>query len=135
MKRIHRLRIAMRLAADFGLVLQVQQLVDQLLPGHLAVYRELTGLEPQLPPMRIMVTADGLDEKGKIGVHVPPGDDGHFSVLKIHPKVFDQPGLPEQVVRHELIHYVANNDGKDPVHGELFNLMAERLGLPRELRD
>lgn len=118
-----------------ALTAQAKRLVDQLLPKTLDTFHQISGSLPEIPQLHLGVSPVGLENKGKIGVHRPPDLAKPYSTIVIHPKAFKKPSYLRAVVQHELIHYVSNGLGKGVKHGDLFNQMGERLGLPQELRD
>ena len=123
-----RLAMTMRLAS----LAQLQELVDQLLPGTIIARDRLVG--PRLTP-QLVLRVEAPPVKGKIGGHEGPKPGRPFSVLRIAPRAFDNPSYLRIVVQHELIHFVlqANNDPNP--HDGAFTVLAEALGIPKKYQD
>lgn len=100
------------------------------------VYKEVTGKDLELPKIEIKI--DPTIKNGKIGGFSHP-DDGCIEcngVLGIKPKALDNLDYLEDVIVHELIHASIGEDL--PTHKEhsgLFQLLADKMGLPHERRD
>lgn len=113
---------------------QAQTIAARLITKTLEAFANVTGSLAETPSLYVGVSPVNLDTLGKIGAHESPNEVTPYSVITVHPKVFDRPGFINHVIQHELIHSVINSNGVTP-HGKLFNRMAERLGLPKEMRD
>lgn len=83
-----------------------------------------------LPPLSIERGQPPKD--GAIAVHKRPTPDNPVSKITIHPKA--EGGYLREVVKHELIHYVIQDRDADP-HDELFQEVADRMGLPERYQD
>lgn len=98
------------------------------------VYKNVTGENLILPKIDIKIDPNIKD--GKIGGFNHPDYNGDNGELGIKPKALKNMDYLEDVITHELIHAAIGDDlSSHQEHGELFNRIAEKMGLPLDRRD
>ena len=69
-----------------------------------------------------------------VGLTEPPTDRRPYTVISIAPSSARDPRYLRQVVLHECIHIAVASDGGPP-HNDLFNAIADKVGLESDHRD
>ena len=110
-------------------------MVNQSLQKCLAARKEITGTSLDLAPGSVSAGFSVVRLKaGTIGLTEPASDRRPYTVVSIAPSAAKDPKYLRQVVLHECAHIaVAANGG--PPHNELFEAIAESVGLDPEHQD
>lgn len=93
--------------------------------------KDVLGRDTELEPVRVTVSDSELPE-GKIGSYTHPTAKKKFGLLKVSPRAFSTEKY-KHVIAHELIHALIGP--KDDPHGEIFQKIADELGMPKKLQD
>ena len=109
-------------------------LVKELLPGVFKAYLNVMDEEPELRDLSLGISEATL-MKGKIGEHDGPRDGLPYSIITIHPKALKDKRYLEEVVKHELIHYLTSKKCDRYAHDADFQDIATEMKLPVEYRD
>jgi len=100
-----------------------------------AARKEITGTAPDLPPRSVSAAFSVVRLKaGTVGLTEPPTDRRPYTVISIDPVAAKDVKYLWQVVLHECCHIVVGSNGGPP-HNDLFNAIADRVGLDPEHRD
>lgn len=111
-------------------------LVDQMLQECLEARREITGSAPDLTPGSVSAGFSSVRlMPNTIGLTEPPTDRRPYTVISIAPQAAKDPRYLRQVILHECIHIAVANGSSATPHNDLFNAVAERLGLDPKHRD
>jgi DNA topoisomerase IB len=129
-------RVARQYIEDECKARKVYDCIDKMMPEVFQAYVEVMGELPANPiPIMIGINKWDLPE-GKIGSFKFPDNAGMPGILTISPEAFDDKGAPYWwVTTHELIHVLLGKKDINRAHGEKFQQMAEKLGIPEEYRD
>jgi len=128
-------RVAQQYVEDVKKARMVYECIDEMMPKVYRAYREVMGSRPKLRPIMIGINNWDLPE-GKIGSFKFPDNDGNPGLLTVSPEAFDEDGARYWwVVTHELIHVLLGKKDISRVHGEKFQEMADKLGIPEKYRD
>jgi len=92
---------------------------------------KVTGNRPECGPVRVAVNDWDLP-KDKVGSYVHPTEKATYGLLTVSPDNFSSEKY-KHVIAHELIHGLIG-PMEDP-HGEIFTMIADELGMPKELQD
>ena len=114
--------------------LALQEVATRFARGVLPMIAEVCddkGIGVDIPSVRVAVNDWDIPE-GKIGSFRHPNEEYDFGLLTISPKAFNDERY-KHVIAHELIHAVLGP--LDEPHGEVFQAVADRLGMPKELQD
>lgn len=117
--------------------LSLRKEVDLQLKKILPVYCKTTGHNNvRLNPLSVGFSRTRIPGRA-IGCHDKPTDLHPYSILTIKPSALRDPSYLEEVVKHELIHYVCHHHPENNVmpHGKLFKEMAKALKLPKKYQD
>ena len=106
---------------------------EQAMPLIAQIYQEETGEPTEAAPIQVAVNEWDLPE-GKVGSFLfPDEEEGRdFGLLTVGPDNFDT-NKWKWVALHELVHAVIG-PSQNP-HGELFDKISHRVGIPKEYRD
>ena len=112
-------------------------LMNQVLQECLEARREITGdAVKTFAPGSISVGFSSVRLKpNTIGLTEPPTDRRPYTVISISPQAARDAHYLRQVVLHECVHIVVANKSGEPPHNELFNAIAERVGLEPKHRE
>lgn len=117
-----------KLSANLG------ELVAGLLPGIVKAFQNVMGKDPTPRDLSLGVS-EAVLLKNKIGEHEGPKDQLPYSIITVHPTAFADPAYLEQVMKHELIHYVLHEECTRYAHGQEFQDIAGEVKLDIEYRD
>ncbi len=111
-------------------------LLNKCLNECLEARREISGSAPDLPPGSVSVGFSSVRLKpNTIGLTEPPTDRRPYTVISIAPQAARSRHYLRQVVLHECIHIAVDNGSGEKPHNDLFNAIAERVGLEPKHRD
>lgn len=97
-------------------------------------YEDLLDKEPALSDLHVGFSKAVLLED-KVGRHEGPRNGVPYSIISVHPKAAKNLAYLDEVLRHEIIHFVLGKDDIENPHDEKFQSMAEEVGLPEKYRD
>ena len=120
-----------RMADDIAFQEVATRFARGVLPMIIDAIEEKTGSRPERPSVRVAVNDWDLPE-GKVGSYKHPGNGKDYGLLTVSPDAFVTEKY-KHVVTHELIHGILGP--LDEPHGEVFQAVADRLGMPKELQD
>lgn len=128
--------VASTLASRVRSCAPLRALCGRLLPRVVGAYQQVYGRRPDwLPPVTLGLATFRL-APGKVASHHAATRETPYAILTIHPKVTRDPVYLEQVVMHELMHYVRRASADpDDEHDEQFREMGRLLGVPRKFLD
>ncbi len=121
--------IQKRLDAVSGLEKEAQQHLKDVTKA----FRKVKKTIPRLPPFSVGFS-DVRVTPDSIAVHEPPTDLQCCSVITIDPCVMGQDKYITQILRHELIHYLLENECSDETHSQDFHDIADLIDLPIKYR-
>lgn len=104
-----------------------------VMPDIAELYCAETGEWPTAEPIRVAVNDWDVPD-GKVGsfLYAKPEEDRHYGLLTVRPENFETDKW-KWVALHELVHAVIGKT--DEPHGELFDNIAHRVGIPKKYRD
>lgn len=117
-----------------GALPELRKMARALMPELMEAHREVIGSAPALPSFTIGPSYVRLGPN-TVGRHEPPTDERNYSVISVTPAALDEPDYLAEIVKHEMLHYALGTECVRDSHGDDFNAMAEKLGLPVEYRD
>jgi len=112
----------------------LQQLSEELRPALARAHEQVFDEEMRWPRFSIGASKIPIGV-GKIGVSIAPTDEHDYTIITVHPKAFQKPDYLREVVRHELIHTVIDQDIQTSAHDDVFQAFAAAAGLPEKYRD
>ena len=113
----------------------LKPMVDAALVQCLAARKEITGTAPDLGPGSVSAGFSVVRLKaGTVGLTEPPSDRRPYTVISVSPSAAKDLDYLRQVVLHECAHIAVASTGGPP-HNELFEAVAERVGLAPEHQD
>lgn len=110
----------------------LQKHVDLVIP-QVSIAASSLGWDVELPTISAAYTKAGLPE-GKVAWYDAPGNRRKYGIINIDPKAASDAKYVNFIVKHELAHSVMNSFGIEG-HGDEFNKLAAKLGIPDKYRD
>ena len=110
------------------------EIAKRMIPGVYKAVTDVEGEEPELRDLSIGVS-DATLLPGKIGEHEGVRDGLDYSIITVSPKALADPSYLEQVIKHELIHFMTSKVGDRYPHDSDFQDIATEVKLPVEYRD
>lgn len=114
---------------------ELRKTARALMPDLVEGRREVLGGEaPSLPSFTIGPSLVRL-RPNTVGQHEPPTDGRDYSIISITPEALHQPEYLSEIVTHEMVHYALGTECSQDSHGDDFQAMADRIGLPVQSSD
>lgn len=114
---------------------ELRRQAREILPGVIEAYQKVTGEgAPRLPGFSIGMSHVRL-LPNTVSRHEPPDHNHSESIITVMPEVASDVEYLRYVVMHEMIHYVLGDFCGSESHGDLFNDIAGKIGLPVEHRE
>ena len=91
------------------------------------------GIHNDIPPLSIAINSWSIP-KDAIGMYKKPEDYKH-GIITVGSKVGEDFEYANEIIKHEMIHALLNEDCKHGAHGPMFNNVAIEVDLPEDYRD
>lgn len=91
------------------------------------------GIHNEIPPLSIAINDWSL-QKDSVGMYKRPDDYKH-GIITVNAKIGENFDYANEIIKHEMIHALLNEDCKHGTHGPMFNNVAIEVKLPEDYRD
>lgn len=118
------------------LVNELRQLKNCMEPDVIAASKKYGAQrnDGQLPNVSLAINS-WRTGKGRVGTYEKPANGRDFGIITIDSEIMSSPEYMQEVIRHELVHAVLNENCRNNTHGPTFQNIAKEIGLPRQYRD
>lgn len=113
---------------------RMHQIKMKLMPALAEACKSVAGVDPPQEYVSIGLSKIRL-RPFSVGTHDPMTDERRYSVITVRPDIASDSRMLPIVIAHELIHWAIGRKPSEDPHGEVFQRVAERMGIPPKYRD